>query len=303
MTLKIMRTFVCLCVVTIGCVLIAASPADTARANVKAEPESKPMTTVVYRETPQGPLALEIFEPVGDEAGVARPAVVLFHGGGWMKGRPQQFHAYARFLAARGMVVICPEYRVSERHGTTPFESVDDAFAAFRYVRANAVDMGIDPERLAAGGGSAGGHLAAALATIDPATFSPETDAAIDPVPDALVLLNPVYDNSPDGYGHDRIGDRYEAFSPLHSINADMPPTIVLLGDEDKLIPVATAERFRDEQRVVGVRSELVIYPGADHGFFNRGRQPDGERYFRLVCGEIEAFFVSLDWIASADSE
>ena len=247
-----------------------------------------------YRQTPQGGLSLRTFRPAGWRAGDARPAVVLFHGGAWQRGTPSAMDDYARWLAGRGMVVVSPEYRVESRQGTTPVEALRDAFAAFRFVRANAAAMGIDPARLAAGGGSAGGQMAAALATADPAAFG-DGDPAVDPRPDALVLFNPVYDNSPDGYGAERLGDRWRGFSPLANLNAAMPPTAVFLGDRDELVPVKTAEAFRDGQRALGVRSELAVFPGEHHGFFNRAKSVPG---FTAVRRGTDAFFVSLGWLA-----
>ena len=249
-----------------------------------------------YRQTPQGPLKLHVFTPPGGASDrEPRPGLVLFHGGGWTGGSPEQFYHLARWLAGRGLVVFLPEYRLGETHGTTPLESVDDAFAAMRYVRAHADELGLDPGRIAAGGGSAGGHLAAALATLDGPSQPPEAHAQVDPRPAALVLFNPVYDNSPDGYGQDRLGDRWRAFSPMHNLHADMPPTLVMLGTRDRLIPVETAERFQREMRQRGVRSELELFEGAEHGFFNPDR--DGGRYYRRTRDLADAFLVSLGYL------
>ena len=280
--------------------LLLAAPTTTPTASpaphpmTAAESAAEPVASV-YRRTPQGELRLFTIKPTGWAAGDRRPGVVFFHGGGWNGGSPEQFFEFGRWLADRGMVVVSAEYRLARRHGTTPFEAVEDAFAAFRFVRGHANEFGIDPDRLAAGGGSAGGHLAAALATLDSEKMG-AGDPAVDPRPDALVLLNPVYDNGPDGYAFGRIDGRAGDFSPLHNLNADMPPTIVMLGDRDDLIPVATAEAFQRGQQLLGVRSDLVIFPGATHGFFNFDRGPDDYGKVRRLMDE---FFVSLDWLDS----
>ncbi len=263
-------------------------------ADAADEPNAEP-ETLVYRQTPQGELEMSVLRPATVEGPL--PGVVLFYGGGWIGGKIGQFDGQGQWLADRGMVVIQPAYRTRNGHGTTPFEAVEDAFAAFRYVRENADKFGIDPDRLAAGGGSAGGHLAAALATLDAKTMG-AGDADIDPMPNALVLFNPVYDNSETGYGYERVKERWQSFSPTHNLNDKMPPTLVMLGDEDHLIPVATAEAFRDAQKALGVRSKLIIYEGQKHGFFNYASSPESFVATRQAMGE---FFASLGWIKLTD--
>lgn len=254
----------------------------------------EPNRREVYKHAGGVKLSLMIFEPADHTPDDPPPAMVLFHGGGWVDGEPRQFFPQAKHLADRGMTAIAVEYRLVNKHGVTPFESIADAFSAVRYARAHADELGIDPQRIGAGGGSAGGHLAAAVATIAAEGYDPDDDRTVDPRPDALVLFNPVYDNGPDGFGHDRIGERYADVSPLHNLHADMPPTLVMLGDEDHLVPVATAEAFRDRMRKLGVRSELIIYPGQEHGFFNHG-EPYGQ-----TLDAMDEFLVSLGWLPEA---
>lgn len=240
--------------------------------------ERKP-ESVVYKTTPQGELSMLVFRPDAGAHEGPRPAVVFFHGGGWVKGNPNQFSGYCNALNDHGVVGISVEYRLKAKHGTTPFESVIDAFSAMRFVREHADAWGLDAERIGAGGGSAGGHLAAAVATLDPANYREADDTVPDDDtvfrPDALLLFNPVYDNGPKGFGRNVIGDRWPTFSPFHNIHADMPPTLVMLGDMDNLIPVETAESFRDQMQAVGVRSDLIVYPGQKHGFFNANQSPE----------------------------
>src|SRR6185503_3489625 len=93
-------------------------------------------------------------------------------------------------LAARGMVAVTADYRVGSRHQAKIVDCIRDAKSAVRYLRANAARLGIDPGRIAAGGGSAGGHLAAATGVIA-ALDEPAGNPAISSRPDALVLFNP----------------------------------------------------------------------------------------------------------------
>lgn len=137
-----------------------------------------------------------------------------------------------------------------------------------------------------------------ALATVTAADLDedPEPQRAVSFRPDALVLFNPVYDNGPEGYGKDRLGDRWRDVSPAHNLSAGMPATLVMLGDRDRLVPVSTAERVRREMVGLGVRSELIVYPGEGHGFFNR--QPGSDAMYRATLGAADDFLVSLGWLA-----
>lgn len=238
-------------------------------------------------------LKAHFFFPKGWKASDKRPALVLFHGGGWTGGTPAVLYPQAKALAARGMVTVSVQYRLAPK-GKAPESSVQDARSALRWVRSHATELGIDPKRLAAGGGSAGGHLAAHCGLVS-ALDDPNDDLTVSCRPDALILFNPVYDNGPTGYGNERIGARVKEFSPFHNIDKNSPPTLVLLGDQDKLVPVKTAEAFRDAQRAVGVRSELVVYPGQPHGFFNK------EPYLSVTLAEAEGFLESLGWLPKTD--
>ena len=215
-----------------------------------------------------------------------RPAIVFFFGGGWNGGNPGQFRPHCQYLASRGMVAMSADYRVKSRQGTSPFECVKDGKSAVRWIRAHAKKLGIDPKRLAAGGGSAGGHVAAATGTV-PGLDEEGEDLTVSSKPNALVLFNPVYDNGPKGYGHSRVADRYKEISPFHNLRKGSPPTIVFLGDKDSLIPVSTAEAYKKKMEVVGSRSELRIYAGQPHGFFNQGRKGG---YYEKTVLEMDKF-------------
>ena len=116
----------------------------------------------VYKTIGDVKLKMHIFYPEDHKPTDKRPAIVFFYGGGWKGGSVGQFGNQSRYLASRGMVAMCAEYRTQNRHKTTPFECVIDGKSAVRWARKNAARLGIDPGKIAAGGGSAGGHVAAA---------------------------------------------------------------------------------------------------------------------------------------------
>ena len=123
-----------------------------------------------------------------------------------------------------------------------------------------------------------------------------EENLKISSKPDALVLFNPVYDNSSKGYGHDRVKPKWKEISPLHNIVKGSPPTIVFLGTNDKLIPVATGQEYDRRMKAVGSRSELHLYKDATHGFFNKGKKGD---HYPDTIAKMDKFLASLGWLKS----
>lgn len=261
--------------------------------------------TIEYKSIDTTKLTLDIFTPEtipgatqtsasGQTTAAPRAAIVLFFGGGWNNGSKQQFHRHAMHLASQGMVAVVADYRTRKSAGTTPFESVADAKSAMRYVRSHAAEFNIDPQRIAAGGGSAGGHLAAATAYVK--SFDDPTDnRQISPVPNALVLFNPVIDNSPEGYGYDRVEKQYRKFSPMHNIKKTAVPTLFMLGDKDDLIPVVTAYKFKTITEKAGAECIVKIYEGAKHGFYNYTKA--GNKYYTETVAETDRFLHSLNYI------
>ena len=249
---------------------------------------------ILYKQIDTTRLFLELYSPANMDSTKKYPAMVFFFGGGWTGGNRHQFLHHAIYFSKRGMVCFLADYRVESRDRTSPYESLKDAKSATRFIRKNAARFSIDPSRIIASGGSAGGHLAAATAFIDGYNEDSD-DLTVSCIPDALVLFNPVIDNGPGGYGYERIGDNYKDFSPLHNIRKGAPPAIFLLGTNDKLIPVETAEYFKVVMEKTGSRCELKLYEGEGHGFFNY-RENDLKN-FRETVQEVDMFLQSLGYI------
>ncbi|MFU8781354.1 MAG: alpha/beta hydrolase [Kiritimatiellia bacterium] len=252
----------------------------------------KPDKSLVYKTVGEVQLKLHVFNPEGHKASDKRPAMVFFFGGGWVGGSPSQFYPHCEHLASRGMVAIAAEYRTRSQHQTTPIECVKDGKSAIRWVRQHAGELGVDPAKVLAGGGSAGGHVAAATGTTNAFDEAGE-DLTICAVPAALVLFNPVFDNGPGGYGHDRVQEYWQSISPMHNISVSTPPTVVFFGTRDKHVPVETANTYKRLMEEKGRRCDLHIYDGQPHGFFNYANT----EYYQKTVTEMDRFLESLGFL------
>ena len=251
-----------------------------------------------YRKIGDTELKVWVFDQAPKQT-APRPAIVFFFGGGWTGGSPTQFEPQSRHLAERGMIAIVADYRVKTRQDAKPADCVSDAKACVRWVRANAARLGIDPARIAVAGGSAGGHLAASVATL-PGLDDAKDDKSVSCLPNALVLYNPGTVMAPfpgldlKGFGagldKSKFGCEPTEISPLHHVRKGLPPTIIFHGKTDTTVPYATVEKFTDVMKAAGNRCELVGYEGQPHGFFNKAKYAE-------TLAATDAFLVSLGYL------
>ena len=289
-----MRLFLSLLLISLFTNLALAQETDE-------QPFGDEATAEVYKRASGAKLLIYRFDPPGYNADSdTRPAAVFFFGGGWNGGKIDQFEQQAKYLASRGMITFVANYRVKSRHKVTPDACVADAKSAVRWIRTHAKRLGIDPERIAAGGGSAGGHIAAAAGMCDGLDDPAEAGSTISSKPNALLLFNPVYHNGPEGFSHKRVAKWFPAISPAHNISKDDPPTIVFLGSKDKHISNEIGQKFHLDLKAVGVRSEYHLYEGQPHGFFNERKSPES---FLDTVLKMDAFLVSLKWLEGKADE
>jgi acetyl esterase len=284
--------------------IVAVSANAAAAQNRNYPPEFPEARAEVYKTIGDVKLNIYIFSPKDQDKKV-RPAVVFFFGGGWRSGTPAQFHQHCKHLASRGIVAMTADYRVSTRNNTKATACVADAKSAIRWVRQNAKRLGIDPERVAAGGGSAGGHLAACTGVIRGFEEKGE-DLSISSVPNALILFNPALvlaelEGEPplspkqmEGLP-ERMGTAPKNLSPFHHVAKGAPPTIIFHGKADSTIPYKTAEQFTAAMKREGNECELQGFDDQAHGFFNYGRG-DGSHYETTVK-QMDGFLISLKYI------
>jgi acetyl esterase/lipase len=192
---------------------------------------------------------------------------MFFFGGGWTTGTPRNSIGWARFAASHGMIGIAPDYRTKGRHDTSPLTSVADSRAALAWVQTHAAELGVDPARIAVGGNSAGGHVALWTAIEQaPPGSKPEESPSLKPA--ALILFSTVSDTSElTGYTPQRFGEHTTALSPVHQLDARMPPVLAFHGDADKLVPLAQAVALRDKLQASGNVCQLIIVPAGGHNF------------------------------------
>lgn len=221
------------------------------------------------------------------------PAILLLHGGGWFQGEKSQLKAYAIQLARYGFVCVCSEYRLIPE-AIWPAQ-IYDAKAAVRWMRANAKELGIDANKICVSGNSAGGHLALVLGgsanvkELEGEGGHSEFSSAVSAVSaiyapgEIKISHNPMLIDALLGEG---AGEKEELqASPATYINKDYPPTILIHGSKDELVPHESSWRLYHLMEEYGVPAELHLYQGLPHAFdMNRD-------YYRQIADMITLYF------------
>jgi acetyl esterase/lipase len=222
--------------------------------------------TFTYAKTKQADLEMVVHFPPGWKETDKRSGIVFFFGGGWENGTIKAFEPQAQYLVSRGMVTARADYRVKSRHGVTPKECVDDARSAIRWFRQNAATLGVDPDKIVASGGSAGGHIAACT-TLMPA--SELKDEKVSCKANALLLFNPVLHFGPQMLkrvdNDEAVG---KAISPVLYLAKDSPPTLLFFGTDDFLIK--QGQEFIQRSKEIGHRAEMFTAEKQPHAFFHQ---------------------------------
>ncbi|MEX2525077.1 MAG: alpha/beta hydrolase [Gammaproteobacteria bacterium] len=257
------------------CLLIFLLLAFSTRADSGGnhEPRIAGTQKFIYKQVDGFDLPVFVFTPETEASHKRRGAVVFFHGSGWMAGSVRQFETQARLLSDHGLVAVLAEYRVKEGYNATPFDGIRDAKSVIRWLRTNADRFNVDPDRIAAAGASAGGHIALA-ASIFKERFNDELeDMSATAIPDALILFSTVVDTTSDGYNDEEglslfMGEG-KKYSPARNLKKDMPPVIIMHGTADEWIPYASIERFAKDMRALGNACELIPFLDRGHHFYN----------------------------------
>lgn len=265
--------------------------------SISAEAKNiEPNKKLLYKVVNGDSLYLHLFIP--KESIEPTAAIVFFFGGGWTGGHPGQFYQQSQYLASRGILAISAEYRIKSKHGTSPFDCVEDGKSVIRWIRQHAKKLNIDPNKIVASGGSAGGHVALCTAIID-GYENPDENLTISSIPNAVIGYNPVFDTSDKGYGSEKVKGRETEISPCHQVKTNLPPMLNFHGKKDVTVPFENAERFTRLMKEAGNTCELVTIKTAGHGFFNGDffRNGTGDKYFNLTMYDSDVFLANLGYL------
>jgi acetyl esterase/lipase len=229
------------------------------------------------------------------QVGADRPSVLLVHGGGWVQGDRSQLHGYGILLGRIGYVCVATEYRLA---GEAKWPAqIHDVKAALRWMRANSARLGIDPKKISISGNSAGAHLSLlAAGTANRPEFEGEggNAGAGTNVAAAIGFYAPTQLYTPDQplsetlsflFGRGYAEETARAASPVTHAGPHFPPTLLITGNRDELVPEEASFRMYQALAKAGAPVELHVYAGAPHAF-------DAVPDFGRQCASIMALFL-----------
>lgn len=231
-------------------------------------------------------LQLDMARPAGEGP---FPAIVFVHGGGWEGGNRAGYLGYIQLAAKKGYVAATVSYRLTQPDAKGkakfPFPAqVNDVKCAVRWLRANAAKYKVDPNRIGATGGSAGGHLSLMLGVTDASAGLEGDGGFADQSSQVQCVVNifgptdmPHIAKSTGGAAPivarflggkpDEVPEAYKKSSPITYVKKELPPILTIHGTADTLVPPDQAERFDKAMREAGANHTLLLLNGQGHGF------------------------------------
>ena len=257
-------------------------------ANAAQDPRSLSTSkkTVVYKTSHGQEQSLEVYFPSGYHPGSKKvPGVLLFHGGGWSGGDLGHFSSACEYFARRGLVAATASYYMhpeAEQKTLGPGGGrkrvcVTDAVSVIRWFKQHANELGVDPERIIVGGGSAGGHIAM-LATLNRGLDDPADPKGFDTSVVGYLLFNPAFTTK----GRDR-DDEVDVFAHLE---AGIAPSLFLFGEKDAW--KAASDELVPALRKSGAKASMLVADNEGHSFWRKTGWLD------LCLTECDRFLVSL---------
>jgi acetyl esterase/lipase len=263
----------------ISFVFVIGAPASAADMPVKVE------RNILYATAGGEELMLDLAAPT---SGGPYPAVLLLHGGAWTMGSRKDLSVSDRKgspslieqIAAQGYVVASASYRLAPKHKFPA--QIEDARTAVRFLRTNAKKYNLDPDKIAAGGFSAGGHLALLLGLADKDSFKndeyPEQSSRVQCVVDFFgptdMSLYAASEAVEDIYMVPFLGKAcktdktvYAKASPIEYVTKDDPPILIIHGNVDFVVPIVHSERLLKKLTDAGVKGEMITVKGEGHGW------------------------------------
>ncbi len=273
--------------IAVGTAIITASTIDgnfvaTSNLTVTAANNNISFRDIVYKRTNNVDVSLRVHYPGSWQASDSRPVMLLFHGGSWVTGNRFQMYKWAKYFAERGIVAISASYT----YGTVS-SCVIDTRSAMRWVKANASALGIDPNKVIAGGSSAGAHLAGSLYSIN-GMNDPNDDLSISTKPAMLVFWDPAINLSRPQMNDlvTRWGQTVANGAQFYSngIDQNTPPTIYFCGTEDERSNFAHMSRQLSVPH--DMESEFWVGKEGRHGF------ADEADFFDPIAYRLEKFLI-----------
>ena len=230
--------------------------------------DNTPGKVYVYKHSAGQPREMEIYFPPSHNPAQAKvPGVILFHGGSWVGGNLSQFRAACHYFASRGLVAATVNYQMLSRADAAKLPAgetckrvcITDAKSAIRWFKQHAGELGIDPQRIITGGGSAGGHVSV-LATLNPGLNDSADPKDCDTAVVAYLLFNPAFSSD----------DRRDAeVDVLRHLQPGVAPAIAFFGTEDTWKHGWDAAQQK-LQALGNTTTELWLAEGRRHSFFNK---------------------------------
>jgi acetyl esterase/lipase len=298
----LIRSRACVSALLSAAVVVAGFLTTVARTASAAEPVAGVVLEkdITYGKGGTEDLKLDLARP--DHAEGLLPGIVYIHGGGWSGGARGAYRGEIQEAAKRGYVAVTIEYRLTQpdQSGKAkyPFPvQIEDSKCAVRWLRANAEKYHVDPNRIGATGGSAGGHLSllvgvtGSLKKFDGTGGNPDVSSQVQAVvnyfgPTDLARMygyekrvDRLLDTLVGGTPQER-AEEYKNASPVTYVTKDVCPILTIHGTADKLVPVDQAVQFDAAMKKAGATSELMILEGQGHGFMGPANQKAREATF-----------------------
>jgi acetyl esterase/lipase len=236
-------------------------------------------------------LKCDVFHPPDDEA--SRPSVLIIHGGAWRSGDRTQLKGYGIQLARFGYLCVASEYRLSGE-ARWPAQ-IHDVKAALRWMRANQARLGIDPEKISVSGNSAGAHLSLMVGATPHVEafegdggnreFQSHCAGVVAIYPPTRLRMGGVDNVVTELLGNDASRETQDAASPITYARNDFPPTLLVHGNADQVVPVTESLEMYRALSQAGAKVEMHIYEGAPHAF-------DGVAEFGRQLVDVMALFL-----------
>ncbi len=234
-----------------------------------ADQSIEPGKKFTYKQSAGAPQELEVYFPPNWKAGGPKvPGVLLFHGGAWAGGDLSMLRPQCAYFASRGLVAITANYRMLTRGEGKKSDAgvlenkrvcTTDAKSAIRWAKQHSDELGLDPQRLIVGGGSAGGHIAV-LATTNPGLNDPQDAKDLDTSVAAYVLFNPALS------GKDSVDPEVDA---LKHLTVKFAPAIMFYGTKDSW-KIGGDDACKLLKKLGNATTEMWTAEGQGHSFFNK---------------------------------